>query len=63
VDVLPVVPEIKKNRTIDQRIDLVLDLTRRLELLDELLRMQGQGDVRQTPRSVLPKRTKLNSMP
>lgn len=35
---VPVVPEIKKNRTVDQRIDLVLDLTRRLELLDELLR-------------------------
>jgi hypothetical protein len=34
---LPVIPEIKANLTIDQRVELILDLTRRLELLDELL--------------------------
>jgi len=34
---LPVIPEIKANLTIDQRVELILDLTRRLKLLDELL--------------------------
>ncbi len=35
---LPLVPEIKKDLNIEQRIELVLDLTCRVELLDELLR-------------------------
>jgi len=35
---LPVIPEIRDNATIDQRVELILDLTRRLELLDDLLR-------------------------
>lgn len=34
---VPVFPEIRDNATIDQRVELILDLTRRLELLDELL--------------------------
>jgi len=34
----PLIPEIKANLTIEQRIELVLDLTRRVELLDDLLR-------------------------
>ena len=37
MSVLPVIPEIRENATIDQRIELILDLTRRLELLDDLL--------------------------
>ena len=32
------IPEIKQNLSIEQRIELVLDLTRRVELLDDLLR-------------------------
>jgi len=35
---VPVFPEIRDNATIDQRVELILDLTRRLELLDDLLR-------------------------
>ena len=31
-------PEIRANLTIEQRIELVMDLTRRLELLDDLMR-------------------------
>jgi len=38
MDARPLIPEIKANLTIDQRIELILDLTRRLELLDDLLR-------------------------
>ena len=38
MDVPPLIPEIKPNLNIEQRIELVLDLTRRLELLDDLLR-------------------------
>jgi hypothetical protein len=34
---VPVFPEIRDNATIGQRVELILDLTRRLELLDELL--------------------------
>ena len=34
---LPVIPEIRENATTDQRVELILDLTRRLELLDDLL--------------------------
>ena len=34
---LPEIPEIRDNATVDQRVELILDLTRRLELLDELL--------------------------
>ena len=34
----PLIPEIKANLTIEQRTELVLDLTRRVELLDDLLR-------------------------
>ena len=45
---LPVVLEIKANFPIDQRVELILDLTRRLELLDELLSNArgGRGDSR-----------------
>ncbi len=32
------IPEIKKNLNIEQRIEVILYLTRRLELLDDLLR-------------------------
>jgi hypothetical protein len=35
---LPVIPEITRNLTVEQRIELVLDLTRRVDLLDDLLR-------------------------
>lgn len=38
MDTPPLIPEIKANLTIEQRIELVLDLTRRVELLDDLLR-------------------------
>lgn len=38
MDTRPLIPEIKPNPTIEQRIELVLDLTRRVELLDVLLR-------------------------
>jgi hypothetical protein len=38
MDARPLIPEIKANLTIEQRIKLVLDLTRRMELLDDLLR-------------------------
>jgi len=38
MDARPLIPEIKENLTIEQRIELVLDLTRRVELLDDLLR-------------------------
>ena len=38
MDTRPLIPEIKANPTIEQRIELVLDLTRRVELLDGLLR-------------------------
>ena len=38
MDAPPLIPEIKPNLTTEQRIELVLDLTRRLELLDDLLR-------------------------
>jgi len=38
MDALPLIPEIKANLTIEQRIELVLYLTRRVELLDDLLR-------------------------
>jgi hypothetical protein len=38
MDARPLIPEIKANLTIEQRIELVLDLTRRMELLDDLLR-------------------------
>ena len=38
MDPRPLIPEIKANRTIEQRIELVLHLTHRLELLDDLLR-------------------------
>jgi len=38
---LPVILEIKANLTIDERVELILDLTRRLELLDELLSREG----------------------
>lgn len=31
------IPEIKKDLNVEQRIELILDLTRRLELLDDLL--------------------------
>lgn len=37
MDALPLIPEIRTNLTIEQRIELVLDLTRRVELLDDLL--------------------------
>jgi hypothetical protein len=37
MDMLPVVSNPKTGTTIDERIELILDLTRRLELLDELL--------------------------
>ena len=35
---LPVIPGIMRNLTVEQRIELVLDLTRRVDLLDDLLR-------------------------
>ena len=38
MDTPPLIPEIKANLTIEQRTELVLDLTRRVELLDDLLR-------------------------
>jgi hypothetical protein len=38
MNALPLIPEIRANLTIEQRIELVLDLTRRVELLDDLLR-------------------------
>jgi len=38
MNALPLIPEIKANLTIEQLIELVLDLTRRVELLDDLLR-------------------------
>ena len=38
MDARPLIPEIKANPTIEQRIELVLHLTHRLELLDDLLR-------------------------
>jgi hypothetical protein len=38
MDPRPLIPEIKANPTIEQRIELVLHLTHRLELLDDLLR-------------------------
>jgi len=38
MNALPLIPEIKANLTIEQRIELVLDLTRRVVLLDDLLR-------------------------
>ncbi len=38
MDTPPLIPEIKANLTIEQRIELVLDLTHRVELLDDLLR-------------------------
>ena len=38
MDAPPLIPEIKPNLTTEQRIELVLDLTRRVELLDDLLR-------------------------
>lgn len=38
MNALPLIPEIKENLTIEERIELVLDLTRRVELLDDLLR-------------------------
>lgn len=45
---LTVIPETKANLTIDQRVELIVDLTRRLELLDELLSKararRGEGD-------------------
>jgi len=34
----PIAPAIAENLTIPQRVDLILDLTRRVELFDELLR-------------------------
>lgn len=36
--VVPQLPEIRDDATIERRIELILDLTRRLELLDGLLR-------------------------
>ena len=33
----PSIPDINKDLNIEQRIELILDLTRRLELLDDLL--------------------------
>lgn len=38
MNALQLIPEIKANLTIKQRIELVLDLTHRVELLDDLLR-------------------------
>jgi hypothetical protein len=35
---LPIVPVTTENLTIPERVELILDLTRRVELLDELLR-------------------------
>jgi len=35
---VPLFPKIRDNATMDQRVELILDLTRRLELLDDLLR-------------------------
>jgi len=37
MDMLPVVSNSQTSTTLDERIELVLDLTRRLELLEELL--------------------------
>ena len=34
---LRAIPEIRDHATFDQRVELILDLTRRLELLDDLL--------------------------
>jgi len=34
---VPVFPEIRDNATTDQRVELILDLNRRLALLDDLL--------------------------
>ena len=45
---LTLIPEIKKNLSIEERIELVLDLARRVELLDDLLRSarekRGMGE-------------------
>ena len=38
MNALQLIPEIKAKLTIEQHVELVLDLTRRVELLDDLLR-------------------------
>ena len=37
MNVVPFSPEINKNLSTEQRVDLILDLTRRLDLLEDLL--------------------------
>ena len=38
MNVVSFVPEIKQNLTIEQRMELILDLTRRVDLLEDLLK-------------------------
>ena len=38
MNVISCVPEIKQNLTTEQRLDLILDLTRRVDLLEDLLK-------------------------
>ncbi len=38
MNVVSFVPEIKQNLTTEQRMELILDLTRRMDLLEDLLK-------------------------
>ena len=38
MNVIPYIPEIKPNPTVEQRLELIMDLTRRLDLLEDLLK-------------------------